>query len=85
MEARDRGTVSARDRDYMRRLGKYIADANEEAKQEHLDCGGGERLDRSLNLAERGRSYAATNPDADDPSAFYARARALGLIKSRRS
>lgn len=73
--------VSEHDREYMRRLGQYVAEANEAARQEWLALPGAERLARSFALSRRGRDYAHPNRDKGDPSLIYTRARALGLIR----
>lgn len=70
-----------RDREYMRRLGAYVDEANRAALEEHLALPIDERLARSIRFAWRYRGYLAPKQGADDPAQFYARARALGIIK----
>lgn len=65
----------------MRRLGTYVDEANRAALEEHLALPIEERLARSIRFASRYRGYAAPKPEPDDPAQFYARARALGIIK----
>lgn len=69
--------ISDRERDYMRRIGEVKASLREQESAEHLALPVSERLERScaMYLAYRGSLPSRD----DDPSAFYARARALGL------
>jgi len=71
--------VSDSDRAYFERIGAGKRQSHAEARAQHLALSMDERLERSWRL---GRDLArSTNGDRrdDDPSAFYARARALGL------
>lgn len=77
-----RSEVSEADRAYMRRLGRYKAEANAEALRVHLSRPPVERLEYSLRMS---REYFT--PEAlgcylaeDNPAAFYDRARRLGFI-----
>ena len=74
--------VSERDREHMRRIGRYKAEAHAEAQAAHLALSLGERLQRSWALYE---TFRASLPHAtirhDDPTPFYERARALGLYR----
>jgi hypothetical protein len=78
------GKVSQWDREYMKRLGAYVEEANREADALYLGVTGRERLVAALRMV---RPY--TTPERalaaledDDPSEFYARARRLGFIKA---
>jgi hypothetical protein len=77
------GAVSAdeRDRDHMRRIGAYKAESHREAETRHLALSLSERLAKSWQLYLEGRSAAALDRRHDDPSPFYAKARALGLYR----
>lgn len=76
------GKVSDWDREYMKRLGRYIAEANGEDLAEHLEQSGAERIAHSERLSERSKGYANVLRDDDDsPAPLYDRARKLGLIK----
>lgn len=71
--------VSDSDRAFFERIGAYKTASHDEARARHLALSMDERLERSWQLS---RQYLATTQDDrrdDDPSAFYARARALGL------
>lgn len=65
----------------MRRIGVYKATSHREAGAHHLALSLSERLERSWRLYLEGRSTAALDRRDDDPSAFYAKARALGLYR----
>ena len=78
---RSRAAQAGRDRAYLRRLGEYIDEANRDELREHLARPLPARLARSFALAERYRGYSNRDPEDDDPAAFYAKARARGLIK----
>ncbi|MDX2165835.1 MAG: hypothetical protein SF182_02185 [Deltaproteobacteria bacterium] len=69
------------DRQIMRRIGAAKAAAHAQAAEAHRALPLGERLRRSLALAERGRSAASKTVRPDDRSPFYDRARALGLYR----
>jgi hypothetical protein len=73
--------VSDSDRAYFERIGAYKRQSHDDARARHLALSMDERLERSWLLS---RQYAATATEDrrdDDPSAFYARARALGLYE----
>jgi hypothetical protein len=74
-----RMAVSDRDRAYMQRIGEYKAASHDEARMLHLAATLSARLARSWQLYLEGRGTAAVERRDDDPSAFYERARALGL------
>ena len=63
----------------MARIGAYKAQAHAEALARHLDLPLADRLARSWALCEAHRASLRTR--AGDPSAFYARARELGLYR----
>lgn len=71
--------VSEDDRAYMRRLGAARAATHAAATSEHLALTPIERLRRSFALSAAHVGQANLDARQDDPSAFYARARALGL------
>lgn len=70
-------SVSDRERAYMERLGRYKAASHADAEARHGALSLDERLRRSWALYEAHRD--SLPPRTDDPSAFYERARALGL------
>ena len=74
-------SAEERERDHMRRIGAYKADSHREAEARHLALSLSERLARSWQLYLEGRSAAALERRDDDPSPFYAKARALGLYR----
>lgn len=76
--------VTEADRDYMRRLGAFMEEANEESTREHCSLRGPERLARSEKLSEWGREHANVGDRSDDePWKLFERARELGLIRER--
>jgi hypothetical protein len=76
--------VTDADRAYMRRLGAFMAEANEESAREHRSLDGPERLARSEKLSEWGREHANIGDRIDDePWKLFERARELGLIRKR--
>ena len=74
--------VSNSDREFMRRIGAYKAAAHAEMESRHRASTLAERLRQSwaLYLATRSSVRIVDSRD-DDPSAFYARARARGLYR----
>ena len=74
-------SAKERERDHMRRIGAYKAESHREAEARHLALSLTERLERSWQLYLEGRSAAVLDPRDDDPSPFYAKARALGLYR----
>ncbi|HMO53634.1 MAG TPA: hypothetical protein PJ994_03950 [Tepidiformaceae bacterium] len=74
--------ASERDREYMRRLGRYVAEANEAAREEWLNLPPEKRIELSERFSRRARSYAAHNREPHDLGLIYRRARELGLLKS---
>jgi hypothetical protein len=72
-------SVSETEREYLRRIGAYKALSHAEAAAEHAELDLRERLRASWDLFLRYRSQRSKAPRDDDPSAFYARARSLGL------
>lgn len=72
--------ASERDREYMRRLGQYVEEANNAARDEWLALPGAERIAKSEALSRRARSYARPRTDRGDPAQIYTRARQLGLL-----
>jgi len=71
--------VSDRDRAYFARIGAAKAESHSRATEEHLALSLDERLSRSWELYLRMRHSVDLTLRHDDPSPFYARARALGL------
>jgi hypothetical protein len=74
--------VSDRDREFMERIGAYKAASHADTVSSHRASSIAERLRRSwaLYMATRSSKRAADSED-DDPSPFYARARARGLYR----
>jgi hypothetical protein len=72
-------SVSDRDRAFMARVAAYKAESHAEAQARHLALPLDERLRRSWELYLAGREAGARSERDDDPSPFYAQARALGL------
>jgi hypothetical protein len=73
-------SVSERDRNVMRRIGAAKAAGRAAAHAEHLALPLDERLRRSWRLYAETRG-AAKRREADDPTPFYERARALKLYR----
>jgi hypothetical protein len=71
--------VSNRDRAHLVRLGACKAESHAEALSRHLELPLADRVERSWALYEAQRG--ALRARDDDPSPFYARARALGLYR----
>ena len=74
-------TVSEKDRDYMRRLGKFMDEVKADELAEHRALPVNERLARSEALAKRAR-HDKPSRDEKDLAAFYRRARELGLARA---
>ena len=75
--------VTDADRDYMRRLGEFMAEVNEEAVRTHQQSSGPERLARSEKLSRWGHEHANIGDrNADEPWKFFERARELGLLRN---
>ena len=74
--------VSDRDREFMERIGAYKAASHADTTARHRASSIAERLRRSwaLYMATRSSRRVADSED-DDPSPFYARARARGLYR----
>lgn len=73
--------ASERDREYMRRLGQYVEEANEAAREEWLRLSGAERIAKSEAFSRRARGYAHPKTESDDLCLIYHRARQLGLLR----
>jgi hypothetical protein len=75
--------VSERDREYMRRLGEYKAEANAMSEARWMALSLKERLEASIRLADeyRGSFDIDAYLENDNPAELYARARRLGLIR----
>jgi hypothetical protein len=71
--------VSEQDREYMRRLGEAKAASHDDAASAHLRLAPIERLRRSFAMSAALRAQANLAARIDDPSAFYEKARTLGL------
>jgi len=71
--------VSAKDTDYMRRLGEFKAWSKRESLAEHRALTVNERLVRSEQLSKRDGGRDAGRAQQDDLAAFFRKARALGL------
>jgi len=65
----------------MRRIGAYKELSHREAQAEHLALSLDERFRRSWRLYERYRDRVRRDDPQDDPTAFYRRARELGLYE----
>jgi hypothetical protein len=74
-------TVSASDREFMRRIGEAKAASHAEAAARHRALPLRERLRRSWAVFLAGRSMQGPAERDDDPTPFYERARALGLYR----
>jgi hypothetical protein len=72
--------ASDRDRAYLARLGALKDASHREAQERHRALPIDQRLDRSWALYLAGRETARLDLREGDPSPFYARARALGLL-----
>jgi hypothetical protein len=72
--------VTEADREYMRRLGAFMAEAKADELADHLARPVNERLARSLALSKRAR-HGDSSRDGEDLAAFYRRARELGLAR----
>ena len=73
------GKVTAADKDYMRRLGEFMAAVHADELAEHRALTVNERLVRSEQLSKRNGGRDAARAQQDDIAAFFRRARALGL------
>jgi hypothetical protein len=76
--------VSERDREYMKRLGRYKAESHAEALARQLSRSPRERLEYAVSTMLRG-SYFPGRPvyrDDDDPAALYERAKQLGYYRA---
>jgi hypothetical protein len=84
MNPSERGRASERDREreHFRRIGEAKAQSHRDAFERHMALSLEERLVRSLawTLLELERHGPGDRSD-DDPAAFYARARELGLYR----
>lgn len=65
----------------MQRIGEYKAESHAAAQSEHLTSSMAERLRRSWALYVETRSSVEIADTGDDPSPFYALARARGLYR----
>ena len=65
----------------MRRIGEFKAASHRDRLAEHLSLSLEERLQRSWRLFEALCDSVAEAREDDDPTAFYDRARALGLYR----
>ena len=74
--------ISKRDRTHFARLGNFKALSHAKQSAEHLALPLAERLEKSWALFEAFRASTSPRRDTRGPSAFYARARALGLIRN---
>ncbi|MCO5202709.1 MAG: hypothetical protein M9925_13510 [Chloroflexi bacterium] len=74
-------TVSERDREHFRKIGRYVVDANRAAREEWLALPGTERIAKSEQLARRYRTRERVEAALaeDNPAPLYKRARRLGL------
>jgi len=71
--------VSDRDRAHFELIGQLKAASRAAAQREHLERSISERLMLSWKVYEAYRGSARPSEAVDDPTAFYARARQLGL------
>jgi hypothetical protein len=74
-------TVSEKDRDYMRRLGKFMDEVNAEELAEHLARPIEERVDESERHYRRGLGWARPSKTPKELAALYERAHRLGLYR----
>lgn len=75
--------ASERERAFLARMGKLKAASHQKALAAHLDLTLVERLNRSWALFETFRGPTALAPRHSGASAFFARARTLGLYLHR--
>ncbi|MGI8422945.1 MAG: hypothetical protein ACR2NO_02310 [Chloroflexota bacterium] len=74
--------VTERERQHMRNIGRWKQESHDEALRRHLALSGTERLAAALALMARGPYFKPRfSLDVDDPAAFYAEAKRLGLYK----
>jgi hypothetical protein len=73
--------VSDREREYMRRVGELKQGSHDDALARHRALPIAERVRKSWALYLATRASARLEARSDDPSPFYARARALGLYR----
>jgi len=71
--------VTGSDRAYFERVGAAKRESHAAATAQHLALSIDARLERSWRLCRDFARTAGGDRRDDDPSAFYARARALGL------
>ncbi len=74
-------TVSERDFDYMRRLGRFQEEGRKKRAAYHASLSLEERLARSLELSRAFLSRARVEARHDDPTPSYDRARKLGFYR----
>ncbi len=74
-------TVSERDLEYMRRLGRFQAEGRRKRAQYHAGLSPRERLAHSLEMSLLYLSRTRVEIRQDDPTPFYDRARRLGLYR----
>lgn len=76
-------TVSERDREHFRKIGRWNEELRMEDLREHLARSGNERLVAAFRLMLRGPYFVARYelPDDDHPEELYDRARKLGLYR----
>jgi hypothetical protein len=74
--------VSERDKEYMRKIGRYKAEANAERLRRHLELPMAERFRASIRLSRPHRSHESlrNHIEQDDPAPLYQRARKLRLV-----
>lgn len=73
--------ASAYDRDYMRRLGEFMARSKREALARHRAVTINERIEQGVQLTRRGPYFATPRRETEDLAAFFERAKQLGLYQ----
>ncbi len=78
-------TVSERDREYFRKIGRWKAESHAAALRAHLELPIAERLERSLAWTIAERPTWRWPITADSPAPMWERARKLGLLLEQKS
>jgi hypothetical protein len=76
--------VTERDREHMRKLGRWKHESHAEALREHLALSGTERLAAAVQLMVHGPHFTPVQPkkQIENPSALHDCARRLGLYRA---
>ncbi len=78
-------TVSERDREHFRKIGRWKAESHAAALRAHLELPIAERLERSLAWTIAERPTWRWPITADSPAPMWERARKLGLLLEQES